>query len=358
MFLRKNEGHISALNNQKQYAMPVNLAAHNRHRIINARLRRRDISNKWKDLAIACYMELKDQYKSYKVPSRSTIFADLQYLRDTEHGYGAVIENINGSYHYYDPQFSIEHVRATPRQVDAILQAFILIKQLTQNDQLANIKEVVSLLEKKLTSSTDKKLLIKPIIYFEESTNYPSHQWIDDFYDLCYRKETCRISYQPFNDNGHNYVYSPYYLKEYNNRWYIIAYCHEKNMIFNLALDRIISITRSFEDFDESHYIDHSTFYNEIIGVSKDDKATEDILIKVSALSAKYLDTKPLHHSQQKFGTEADGCVIFSFKVIPNYEFYYKVLAFGPNMEIIKPVNVRNQIAVLIDKMKAFYDTP
>lgn len=347
----------SSLNKQKQYVMPLNLAAYSRHRIINARLRRRDISNTWSDLAIACYMELKDQYKSYKEPSRSTIFADLKHLRDTEYGYGADIENIAGSYHYVDPNFSIEHVRATPRQVDAILQAFLLIKQLTQNNQLANIQEAVSLLEKKLTSSTDKKLLTKPIIYFEESTNYPSHHWIDDFYDLCYHKGTCRISYQPFNDVGHNFVYSPYYLKEYNNRWYIIAYCHEIKMVYNLGLDRIKSITPSFEPYDESHYIDHFALYNEIIGVSRDAKTRENILIKVSALSARYLDTKPLHHSQQKCATEVDGSVLFSFKVIPNYEFYYKVLAFGPNMEIIEPLNVRNQIAELINKMKVFYDT-
>lgn len=337
--------------------MPVNLAAHKRHLIINARLRRRDISNTWKDLAIACYMELKDQQKSYKEPSRSTIFADLKYLRDTDHGYGAVIEKISGSYYYKDPLFSIEHVRATPQQVDTILQAFLLIKQLTNNDQLANIKEAVSLLEKKLTSTTDQNLVKKPIIYFEESTNYPSHPWIDDFYDLCYHKETCRIFYQPFDEESHYYVYSPYYLKEYNNRWYIIAYCHDKKMINNLGLDRIISISRSFESYDESHYIDHSTLYNDIIGVSREDKIKENIYIKVSALSARYLDTKPLHHSQKKGKTQVDGSVLFSFKVIPNYEFYYKILAFGPNMEIIEPQNVRNQAVELIDRMKVLYDT-
>lgn len=52
-----------------------------------------------------------------------------------------------------------------------------------------------------------------------------------------------RLKYQLFNDSTVREVeLSPYLLKEYNRRWYIIGGAYDTGRILNFALDRIVSI--------------------------------------------------------------------------------------------------------------------
>jgi len=56
-------------------------------------------------------------------------------------------------------------------------------------------------------------------------------------------------------------IVSPFLLKEYNKRWFLFAFNHEEKKISTFALDRILDVRKSLQDY-------HRYPYNDIIGVS------------------------------------------------------------------------------------------
>lgn len=62
---------------------------------------------------------------------------------------------------------------------------------------------------------------------------------------------------------------SPYHLKQYNNRWFLVAKRKDFDKMSNYAIDRIEGIketTRTFEPLDND--FDFEEFFSDVVGVS------------------------------------------------------------------------------------------
>lgn len=65
-------------------------------------------------------------------------------------------------------------------------------------------------------------------------------------------------------------MFSAYLLKEYRNRWFVLGVQHKnRGHLLNLDLDRIQSIEEHDEKYRENRIIDLTTYYNDVIGVTK-----------------------------------------------------------------------------------------
>lgn len=63
---------------------------------------------------------------------------------------------------------------------------------------------------------------------------------------------------------------SPYHLKQYNNRWFLIAKRKDFDKMSNYAIDRIKEIketTKVFEPLDDD--FDFEEFFSDVVGVSE-----------------------------------------------------------------------------------------
>ena len=121
----------------------------------------------------------------------------------------------------------------------------------------------------------------------------------------------------------------------------------------NLALDRIEGIEET-----DLHYIktdiDFEEYFEDVIGVSVNEEPVQKILLKVSNNSINYIKTKPLHGSQ-KIKEEYENYTIIELELIPNYELESLIFSFGENMEVIKPLILREKLIKRIESLQSKY---
>lgn len=181
-------------------------------------------------------------------------------------------------------------------------------------------------------------------------------------------KAVIRLKYQLFNTSDiRETIISPYILKEYNRRWYLIGAADDTGRILNFALDRLVSITvlpgyeyrEAPDDLPER--------YEDIIGVSYyEGTEIHKIIFWVSDKTAPYVDTKPLHGSQirikgdkeeslRKSYAAPDGGSLFSIDCMENYELIRELCSFGENLKVLSPQPIIDAIKNRIKSMSIIY---
>jgi len=137
---------------------------------------------------------------------------------------------------------------------------------------------------------------------------------------------------------------APVLLKEYQNRWYVIGQVKGYDDIRSFGLDRIHQLLISEEHFELSASMsDPAAHFNHTIGLSYSVGEPTAIEFSASPMQARYLETLPLHSSQQLIYEDGQKC-IFSLFVVPNYEFFQKIFMMGKQVKIIKPSWLADEI--------------
>ena len=77
------------------------------------------------------------------------------------------------------------------------------------------------------------------------------------------------LTYQRFGDKTSlNIDLSPYLLKQYNDRWYLIGSTTDDDKILTLPLDRIVEIQPSKIQDYKNPPDDFDEYFDDIVGVS------------------------------------------------------------------------------------------
>jgi predicted DNA-binding transcriptional regulator YafY len=135
------------------------------------------------------------------------------------------------------------------------------------------------------------------------------------------------------------FIFSPFFLKEFRNRWFVYGWKKGAGMLFNLALDRIHEMGFApGEEYQENKMIDPDTFFDNLIGVTKNinDKAHR-VRFWAAPGQVPYIETKPLHKSQFVVQRNEDGSAIFQMEVVLNYELEKDLLGFGEGVKVLSP---------------------
>lgn len=140
----------------------------------------------------------------------------------------------------------------------------------------------------------------------------------------------------------------PQLLKEFNNRWFLLAWTEEK--MLTLALDRIEAISDSDEIYVDKG-LDGDTYFNEVVGVTVSRKLRPmNVIFKVDKSNAPYVLTKPLHHSQTLMENHEDGSVTLKILVQLNYELERLLLGFGESLTVLAPKQLKK---TMVKKLSA-----
>ncbi len=194
----------------------------------------------------------------------------------------------------------------------------------------------------------------------ERNPDYRGMEHLGVLYDAVRRERTLVVTYQSFRArNPEDIVVYPYLLKEYRNRWFLIGEKQSNHVpqVNIFAIDRIKSVRidtrypfKRSSDFDPLHYFDDT------IGVTRliNDKPRR-VVIKVDRSQAPYVETKPLHSSQKVEERLSDGAIMLSLNVVINYELERLILGYGMHMEVISPLELREQFARQFRKCVKMY---
>src|SRR5690606_29235645 len=113
-------------------------------------------------------------------------------------------------------------------------------------------------------------------------------------------RESMRFIYKKFGNEEKEYVLSPYLLKEYLNRWYVIGTLHSEKSLRVFALDRLQDILYSEEKFMENPDFDPEKYFRYSFGITQvTHMQPEKVELLFDKRNAFYINTMPLHHSQR-----------------------------------------------------------
>ena len=177
-------------------------------------------------------------------------------------------------------------------------------------------------------------------------------------------RQVLRFSYQRFGQEPFELTFHPQYLKEYNGRWFVFGNAdREPYQAYNVPLDRIVGELIKVNDVEYIPALKgfYQDFFNNIIGVTheKDGKVEQVVIRTKTEYQHGLLLTKPLHHSQREslpYGEYEDGSYgEVTLTIEPNRELRGKILLYGENLEVMKPLLQREQIKEIITKQMELY---
>lgn len=339
--------------------MPVNRNALIRYRTIDNCLQNRYRTWTLDDLIEACSQALYEFEGIDKGVSRRSIQADLAMMRSDKLGYEAPIVVVDKKFYTYeDPNYSITNIPLSQQDMQVLSEISGLLSQFKGFSHFADVSEMVSRLEDKIFS---QKTHSPPVVDFEKNENLKGLEFIEGIRKAIVGKRVLCVTYQSFKARQPNtYCFSPYLLKEYRNRWFVLGLAHQKiDTLMTLALDRIqTSEETETEDYRENKSIDLATYYDDVIGVTKSPGQPNcEVILWTDHATAPYLITKPLHASQKILYERTDGKV-FSIRVVLNFELDREILGFGARMKVLGPRILQKRIREHVEATYRHYAKP
>lgn len=280
--------------------------------------------------------------------SRRQIFKDIDFMRDSI-GFNAPIiaikEGKKAYYRYEDANFSIALQQINPIEAGLLKNALEVLKRFKGVPQFEFVQELSLKLKK--TFHLEE---LDQIIFFDQNEYLKNIDYLGQLLKAIQDKDVIEVAYKSYNQtNTEVFIFHPYFLKQYNKRWFLVGQRSDFDTWTILALDRIVYFHKAYDFVYKPITADPEEYFEDIIGVSKPiDTSSINVAIKVSMNLWPYIETKPLHPSQKVIKREGDSTTI-ELDIIPNYEFYAQILSFGNGVEVMEPMEVR---AVIRQKLE------
>jgi len=183
---------------------------------------------------------------------------------------------------------------------------------------------------------------------FNSSAKKRKPQGTENLYGLLHaikNKFQIKFFYQKFwEDEISHRTVEPYALKEFKNRWYLLAKDGKDNNIKSFALDRLtnLEITNRAFEFPKTYNIEES--YRYCFGIiSPNGEEPEEIVLSFDPFQGKYIKSLPLHESQHILIDNEDELRV-QLKLCVTLDLIMELLSFGDNMKVLKPDTLTNEI--------------
>lgn len=296
-----------------------------------------------RDLMEACNRRLEEE-KMDLITSTTTIRLDLNNM-ETHYGVHIVSEKVgrNIFYRYARRGESIFHMQLKENELQLLNQTMQLLSRFEGVPHFEWLEEINSRLSSQFLMNPANQ---KPVVAFDENPYVEGMKYYRAVYSAIVKKQVLEIKYQSFKKpEPFTYTIHPYFLKQYNNRWFLFGWYEDWNEITNIPLDRITDLKHVSRPYRENKDVDFNQFFREIIGVSfpKGAELTE-IHLWVDRQQWPYIKTKPLHASQRVVQENEDGSAEIAIEVIPNFELESRILAQGMHMKVLSPEIFRERI--------------
>ncbi len=330
--------------------MAINKQALIRYKVLDECFRNKHKKFFIEHLIEKCSDALSHHYRTGKTISRRQIYNDIKFMK-SKAGYFAEIDAISEGrrkyYRYSDPNYSIYKKELTNGEKEALENAVEIFGRAKGLSGFEWMGELETRLNKELEDD------VQALISFEDNPDLVGIGFLQDLYGYIKHKTAIKISYQSFKrDEPKDFTIHPYYLKQFNNRWFLFGENDERRTLQNLPLDRIKGIKISSIPFIPNNKYDFSEYFEDMIGVTKlADAKEETIVLKFSEHRLPYVLSKPLHRTQvHKKATD-----LIELKVQVNNELVSLLMSYGDDLTILSPESLRETIKEKIQKMQEIY---
>jgi len=279
-----------------------------RYNLIIKKLRKQAAS--FKDISDYLAFESDLQEYNFNV-SKRTFQRDIEDIRS--------LYNMDIQYDFSRKVYYIDFDEQ-PEVNERILEAFDTFNALNISDRLSNF------------------------IHFEKRRP----QGTENLYGLLHaikNKVQITFSYHKFweNESTHRTA-EPYALKEFKNRWYVLANDLKDKNVKSFALDRLTELEVSRKKFQfpiDFNVNEHFKYCFGIIGPNV--QKPQEIILSFNPFQGKYIKTLPLHESQVILKDDEHELLI-KLTLFVTHDFFMELLSFGSNVKVIQPLSLITDI--------------
>ena len=178
---------------------------------------------------------------------------------------------------------------------------------------------------------------LKPFIHLEKRRP----QGTENLYGLLHaikNKLQVNFSYQKFDEDVLSLrTAEPYALKEFKNRWYVLAKDMKEGVIKSFALDRLTNLDITKKSFVNPKTFDVEGNYRYCFGIiSPNAKEPQEIILSFAPFQGKYIKSLPLHDTQQII-VDNDNELQIKLTLCITFDFVMELLSFGESLKVLKP---------------------
>ena len=138
------------------------------------------------------------------------------------------------------------------------------------------------------------------------------------------------------------YLAEPYFLKQSQNRWYLVAMVEEILKCFELG--RFVSFKVLDEEFSHDESVQAENLFRDCFGIWDDPKmSVEDIRLRFSPLDGRFIKTLPIH-SSQKIVAETNEYVEVTLSLKITNDFVMALLSRSSSIEILAPQSLKDRM--------------
>lgn len=333
--------------------MPRNKEAYIRYKVINRCLKEFRYTS-MERLIKAC-----EEALDISPISERTIYKDINDMKkDQRLGFNAPIkfDHFKKGYYYTDPDYSTDNIPLNSEELQGLAFAAGMLQQYknipffdTFSGTVQKIVDGVKI-SRMLTHTPETNF-----IDFEKTPVAKGGEYLPALVKSIIDKQVLVITYQAFyQKTPTTHTVHPYFLKEYRNRWYLIALHDHQKSISIYGLDRLQAI----ENVSNKIYIEPDfnpdEYFRNTIGVFCPPGEPPLIKLRFTKDQAQYILTQPIHQSQQVV-EETDDHVTITLKVHPTVEMKMLILGYGMEVQVLEPIELRQQIMESLQKAADSY---
>lgn len=165
------------------------------------------------------------------------------------------------------------------------------------------------------------------------------------------------IDYQKYDGHHQTFHVQPFALKVYNRRWYLLGFVKERGELRTIALDRMQHMTLTDTHFEMPKDFDARKHFANVVGIYVDKNLpVTKVRIRVYGVQVEYLRALPLHKSQEEVLTRYEEKYSeFTYRLCLTPELTSQLLAMGDSVEVLEPVELREEVKERISNMFSFY---
>jgi len=171
--------------------------------------------------------------------------------------------------------------------------------------------------------------------------------------DAVFRQQTCLITYHSYHDDRiKTFKIDPLRFFERDGGLYLFVRTTDYGSIRLLAVERVITLTVTNERFVEPDNFDPDAMLEGAFGLIFDEQVCYRIWF--SAEKARYIEERRWS-ANQEISYLDDGSVVLSMSTSGWFEVKRWILAFGPEAELLEPVELRQELAETVKNVLAHY---
>lgn len=321
--------------------MPAHKSKNFRFRIIDECLQ--NTSRTWtlEDLIEEVSNKLTDEFGVQKVSKRSIQY-DIALMREKPPvGYSAPIVCIDGKYSYSLNDFTIQHCQLSKPDIDNLTEVVNTLKQYKNYSHLGDVLKIIEKIEAIIAINpgpTDN------VVSFETSDKLVKGiTWLKQIFDAVVQKRVIELTIRDVQESISHIVIHPYFLKEYNNEWYLYGISELKQDLIVVPVQKIAAISPQIVTFIENtDYV--SDYFRDLIGITPGE-GTKPTLVTLKITQELVADFKqtPIHPTQELIDLGDDGAMI-TIKVIINKDLLEIILKFGSLIKVEAPDKLRKKV--------------